>query len=76
MKHGHRAAKFGNYIFLLCGVQSVNYDVNCAFFREVQSFIITTNLFSVATVTYPYICKLNLVFSAICVCCLYVSMNK
>ena len=30
----------GNKI-LLHGVESVNYDVNCAFLREVQSFRIT-----------------------------------
>ena len=36
--------------FLLYGIQSVNYDANCAFFREVQSFIINTNRFSVAAV--------------------------
>ena len=42
-------AMLGN-CFLLYSVQSVNYDVNCAFFREVQSFIIKANRFSVATV--------------------------
>ena len=36
--------------FLLHGVKSVNYDINCAFFREVQSFIISTNRFSLVTV--------------------------
>ena len=36
--------------FLLYGVESVNYDVNCAFFREVQSFVISTNRFSEAIV--------------------------
>ena len=36
--------------FSLYGVESVNYDVNCAFFREVQSFIININRFSVAIV--------------------------
>ena len=36
--------------FLLRGVKSVNYDINCALFREVQSFIISTNRFSMATV--------------------------
>ena len=36
--------------FLLYGVESVNYDINCAFFREVQSFIININRFSVAIV--------------------------
>ena len=39
VKHGH-----------CTGVQSINYDVNCAFSGEVQSFIINTNSFSVATV--------------------------
>ena len=34
----------------LYGVESVNYDVSCAFFREVQSFIININSFSVAIV--------------------------
>ena len=29
---------------------SVNYDVNCALFHEVQTFIINTNRFSMATV--------------------------
>ena len=37
-------------IFLLYSVKSVNYDINCALFREVQSFIISTNRFSMATV--------------------------
>ena len=36
--------------FFLFGVKSVNYDTNCASFREVQSFIINTNRFSMATV--------------------------
>ena len=36
--------------FLLYGVESVNYDVNCAFFREVLSFLINTNRFSEAIV--------------------------
>ena len=36
--------------FLLYGVKSANYDINCALFREVQTFIINTNLFSMATV--------------------------
>ena len=36
--------------FLLYGDESVNYDVSCAFFREVQSFIINTNRFSEAIV--------------------------
>ena len=36
--------------FLLYGVKSANYDINCALFREVQTFIINTNRFSMATV--------------------------
>ena len=36
--------------FLLRSVKSVNYDINCALFHEVQSFIISTNRFSMATV--------------------------
>ena len=36
--------------FLLYGVKSVNYDVNCVLFREVQRFIMSTNRFSMATV--------------------------
>ena len=36
--------------FLLYGVKSVNYDVNCVLFREVQRFIMSTNCFSMATV--------------------------
>ena len=36
--------------FLLHGVESVNYDVNYAFYREVQSFIMNINRFSVAIV--------------------------
>ena len=36
--------------FLLYGVKSVNYDTNCALFREVQTFIINTNRFSMATI--------------------------
>ena len=36
--------------FSLYGVESVNYDVNCVFYREVQSFIININRFSVAIV--------------------------
>ena len=35
-----------NVNFLLYGVESVNYDVNCALFHEVQSFIINTNRFA------------------------------
>ena len=35
--------------FLLYGVKSVN-EINCALFREVQRFIISTNRFSMATV--------------------------
>ena len=36
--------------FLLYGVKSANYDINCAPFREVQTFIINTNRFSMVTV--------------------------
>ena len=36
--------------FFLFGVKSVNYDINCTLFREVQIFIINTNRFSMATV--------------------------
>ena len=36
--------------FLLHGVNSLNYDINCALFREVQSLITSTNRFSMATV--------------------------
>ena len=36
--------------FLLYGVKSANYDINCALFRGVQIFIINTNRFSMATV--------------------------
>ena len=39
-----------NLNFLLYGVKSANYDINCALFREVQTFIINTNRFSMATV--------------------------
>ena len=35
--------------FLLFGVKTVNYDMNCTLFREVQTFIINTNRFSMAT---------------------------
>ena len=31
--------------FLLCDVKSVNHDINCALFREVQRFILSTNRF-------------------------------
>ena len=31
--------------FLFYGVKSVNYDINCALFREVQTFIINTSTF-------------------------------
>ena len=50
VKRGHRAAILGKLFFLLYGVKSVNYDINCALFCEVQSFIINTNRFSIATV--------------------------
>ena len=36
--------------FLLYGVESVNYDINCALFREVLLFIINTDRFSMATI--------------------------
>ena len=36
--------------FFLFGVKSVNYDINCTLFREVQTFIINTNRFSMDTV--------------------------
>ena len=36
--------------FLLYGVKSVNYDINCALFREVQTFIINSDHFSMATI--------------------------
>ena len=34
--------------FLLYGVESVNNEINCALFHEVQSFIINTNRFTEA----------------------------
>ena len=30
--------------------KSVNYDINCALFREVQRFVMSTNRFSMTTV--------------------------
>ena len=36
--------------FFLLGVKSINYDINCTLFREVQTFIINTDCFSMATV--------------------------
>ena len=36
--------------FLFYGVKSANYDINCALFREVHTFIINTNRFSMATI--------------------------
>ena len=36
--------------FLLYGVKSVNFDINCALFREVQRFIMSTNRFPMTTV--------------------------
>ena len=51
MKCGHRAAILGKLIrYCTALVKSVNYDINCALFREVQSFIISSNRFSMATV--------------------------
>ena len=48
-KHGHQVAMRVNLIFH-CTVSSLNYDLNCAFFHEVHSFIINTNRFSEAIV--------------------------
>ena len=42
------ARKINN--FFLFGTKSVNYDINCTLFREVQTFIIDTSCFSMATV--------------------------
>ena len=50
VKRGHRAVMLGKINFFLFGVKSVNYDINCTLFREVQIFIINTNRFSMATV--------------------------
>ena len=50
LKRGHQAASARKIIFLLYGVKSVNYDINCALFREVQRFIMSTNRFSMTTV--------------------------
>ena len=50
VKRGHRAVMLGKSIFFLFGVKSVNYDINRTLFREVQTFIINTNRFSMATV--------------------------
>ena len=36
--------------FLLYGIKSVNYDINYALFHAVQSFIISTKHFLLATV--------------------------
>ena len=36
--------------FLLYGVKSANYDITCALIREVHTFIINTNRFSMATI--------------------------
>ena len=36
--------------FLLYGVKSENYDINCALFRDVHTFIINNNRFSMATI--------------------------
>ena len=36
--------------FLLYGVKSENYDINCALFCEVLIFVINTNHFSMATI--------------------------
>ena len=48
VKRGSSDARKMN--FFLFGVKSVNYDINCTLFREVQTFIINTNRFSMATV--------------------------
>ena len=50
VKRGHRAVMLGKSISFCFGVKSVNYDINCTLFREVQIFIINTNRFSMATV--------------------------
>ena len=50
VRRGHRAVMLRKSISFLFGVKSVNYDINCTLFREVQTFIINTNRFSVATV--------------------------
>ena len=50
VKRGHQVAMLEKLIFLLYGVKSVNYDVNCVLFCEVQRFIMSTNRFSMATV--------------------------
>ena len=40
----------GKINFFSLGVKSVNYVINCTLFREVQTFIINTDCFSMATV--------------------------
>ena len=50
VKRGHRAVMLRKFLFLLYGVKSVNYDISCALFREVQSFVISTNRSSMASV--------------------------
>ena len=47
---GYQATMLQNLILLLYGVQSVNYDVSCAFFEKYKVFLINTNHFSVTTV--------------------------
>ena len=51
----HRAVMLGKLPLLYC-VKFVNYNINCAFFREVQSFIISTNRFSMAIITQLHAC--------------------
>ena len=47
--------------FLLYGVKSVNYEINCALFREVQTFIINSG---------EHICKyVNLFVVILCAVC-------
>ena len=58
--------------FFLFGVKSVNYDINCTLFREVQTFIIKTNRFSMATVwLFNYTFLVALISCCNFVCCLY-----
>ena len=50
VKRGHQVAMLEKLIFYCTAFKSVNYDVNCVLFREVQRFIMSTNRFSMATV--------------------------
>ena len=55
--------------FFLFGVKSVNYDFNCTLFREVQTFIINTNRFSMATVwLFNYTLRVTLINFVCCLC--------